>query len=287
MNIQDLKPDFGRIAFALGLNASVAPLFIDKYWHGISQGEIPYNLKDNESFMALLKEHSLQVYYNDLLFLAFQFLRKNRTQEKFMEQKERFSGLNKELLNSLKFLYDYDKSIKITIKHKTENLSTSVNNKQLIFIIRKALTEYFMMNDIAFKAGFSKEENIKDWGYYLGLVIAEKNLYSKKGRPRKHIFTGSYIDALQTYLQEFTEFKSEEVASISRSQASFIYKFLNLLGLIPDNLSWEEDNIRHILDRFREKKKQSQKLQKNAQGIKNEINAELEKQLKAKKINKK
>lgn len=287
MNIQDLKPDFERIAFALDLNASASHVFIDKYWHGISQGEIPYNLKDNESFMALLKEHSLQVYYNDLLFLAFQFLRRNNTSIKFEEQRERFSGLKKELLNSLKFLYDYDKSIKIVIKHKTENLSASVNNKQLIFIIRKALTEYFMMNDIAFKGGFSKEENIKDWGYYLGLVIAEKNLYSKKGRPKKHIFTGNYIDALQKYLQEFTELKAEEVTSISRSQASFIYKFLNLFGLIPDNLSWEEDNIRHILDRFREKKKLSQKLQKKVQGIKNEINAELEKQLKAKKINKK
>lgn len=287
MEIKDLKPDFERIAFALDLNASVAPVFIDKYWQGISKGEIPYNLKDNESFKAFLNEHSLQAFYNDLLFLAFQFLRKNKTSVKFKEQVERLSGRDKELLESLKFLYDNFKSLKIVIKHKTENLSTSINNKQLIFEVRKALTEYYMMNDIYFKLGFSKEEKILDWGIYLGMVIAEKNIYSRKGRPKKHIFTGSYIDALQTYLQGFTELKAEEGTSISRSQASFIYKFLNLLGLIPDNLSWEEDNIRHILDKFRIRKKQSQKLQKSVQGIKNEINAELKKQLKAKKINKK
>lgn len=287
MDIKDLKPDFERIAIALDLNASVAPFFIDKYWNGISKGEIPYNIKDNESFKAFLNENSLQAFYNDLLFLAFQFLRRNKTSEKLKEQKERLSGRDMELLESLKFLYDNFKSLKIVIKHKTENLNKSINNKQLIFEIRKALTEYYMMNDIYFKAGFSKEENIKDWGYYLGLVIAEKNIFSRKGRPKKHIFTGSYIDALQTYLQEFTELKAEEGTSISRSQASFIYKFLNQWGLIPENLSWEEDNIRHILDKFRAKKKQAQKLNNSLKGIKADINSELEKQLKAKKINKK
>ena len=143
------------------------------------------------------------------------------------------------------------------------------------------------MNDIYFKVGFSNAEKIQDWGNYLGMVIAEKNIFLRKGRPKKHIFTGNYIDALQRYLQRYTDLKAEEETSISRSQASFIYKYLNLWGLIPDNLNWEEDNIRHILDKFRARKKQSQKLGKSVRGIKDEINAELEKQLKAKNTNKK
>lgn len=287
MEIQDLKPDFERIAFALDLNASTAPFFIDKYWQGISKGEIPYNIKDNESFKVFLNEHSFQALYNDLLFLAFQFLRKNKTLVKLKEQSERLSGRDKELHESLKFLYDNFKSLKIVIKHKTENLSTSINNKQIIFEVRKALTEYYIMNDIYFKVGFSNAEKIQDWGNYLGMVIAEKNIFLRKGRPKKHIFTGNYIDALQRYLQRYTDLKAEEETSISRSQASFIYKYLNLWGLIPDNLNWEEDNIRHILDKFRARKKQSQKLGKSVRGIKDEINAELEKQLKAKNTNKK
>ena len=287
MDIKDLKPDYERIAFALDLDASFAPIFIDKYWQGISKGEIPYNVKDNESFKAFLNEHSFQALYNDLLFLAFRFLEKNKTSLKYKKHFERLSGRDKELLVSLKFLYDNFESLKIVLKHKTEIKSSTINDNQLIFVIRKALTEYYMMNDIYFKLGYIKAERIKDWGNYLGLVFAEKNIYSNQGRPKKHIHTGLYIDALQRYLQGYTELKAEEGTSISRSQASFISKYLNVLGLFPENLSWEEDNIRHILDKYRAKKKQAQKFNNRLRGIRAEINAEVEKQLKAKNINKK
>ena len=66
--------------------------------------------------------------------------------------------------------------------------------------------------------------------------------------------TGWPIDALQVYLQEFTEMKADEGIPISRIQASFIYKFLKIFNLIPDNYGWQEDNIRHILNKFRDKR---------------------------------
>jgi len=252
MEQNELKPDFQKVAFALDSKRSHSQFYKD--WKDIIQGKIHLEIKDNASFEALLKEYKLQACYDDLLFLACIFKRERRFSEMLSKYADHIPGKDIEILHVLRFLFTHKtEDIKITIKHRTQNNSVSINNKPLIEEIRKALLNYFIEYETDFEQELKKPQQVNDWITCIDSMINNtEKPFKQKGRKRKHAATGKYIDAFQRYLQEFTELKADEGIPISRKQASFIYKFLNIFELIPDNLSWEPDNIRHILKNFKE-----------------------------------
>lgn len=265
MEIKDLKPDFERIAPIYSIIAITGIPFpertnfflrsYEKEWQSILKGETSYENKDNINLRKLIEDFSLMDNYNDLLFLAFRFSK----QEKLGEDLKRFMklipGKKKELLQALEFIYVNELAeIKVVLKHRIKNLSIAINNQILLGIIREALLNEFIETDLYFQQGFVKPEDIPDWGKYFDFInIEEEAKPIKKGRKRKPS-QGGKIEILQMYLQLFTDLKADKENTISRKQASFIFKFLSELNLMPDNLSWQEDNIRHILNKFRELK---------------------------------
>jgi hypothetical protein len=265
MEINDLKPDFEKIISVfhsttiidddIPISESSKLLWksIGKDWERIIKGEIPYESKDNINLTNLIKENSLEPYYNDLLFFAFRFIERNKGVDDINKWMKSIKGEKKELLNALKFLYDNEIiDTKIVLKHKTRNLSITINNQLLINLIKESLLKEFIDTDSYFKQEFIKPEEVEDWGKYFSFLLLEEEAKQvKKGRKKKPGFTGSFIDTLQIYLQEYTELKADKEISISRKQASFIFKFLDVLDLIPDSLTWEEDNIRHMVNKFR------------------------------------
>ncbi len=255
METNDLKPDFERIIQIMNLPESIAKKYLSERWEGIIKGRIPYAEKDIQELKALLEEFNLESCYNDFLFLANENQRLNKGITELKETASKFHGKQDELLYALKFLFNNDtENIILDLKEKIHINKTSISNQILIQVIKKALLEYFIETDIYIEQGFSKIEEIEDWGRYFDFILLEKECYSvKKGRRSKHSLAGKTIDYLQKYLQEYSEIKAEKGTSISRRQASFIYKFLNIFEIIPDKLAWEEDNIRHILTKYREK----------------------------------
>ena len=265
MDINRLKPDFKKISFALGItnitdaSVSESPDFfirsLRKDWNAVVKGEIPYETKDNVNFKSLIAEFSLKPHYNDLLFLAFLFVKRTHGANQLREFIRSVPVRKKELLYALRFLYENElKDVRVILRRKTKNISTPVNNLLLVNVIRKALLEEFIENDIDFQQGFMNPETVKDWGEYFNLVIIEEEAKEENKGSKKKPAHGSYIDILQSYLQEYTEMKADKEFLVSHEQASFMFKFLSTLGLITDKQAWEEDNIRQILTNYRELK---------------------------------
>lgn len=170
-----------------------------------------------------------------------------------------YAGHGSELLQALKFLFDNELTdIRIEFKHKKKNLSVSINNVARIYSIRKVLIDLYIEDDIYFKQGWAEPDNIRYWGKYIDFIINKDSVHEpKKGRKTKHHSTGLLISFLQRYLQEYTEIKAEEGIVLSRSQATFISKFLKLLNFLKDDYAWEEDNMRHILVKFLSRSKEN------------------------------
>lgn len=288
MEIKELKPNFERIIHILNIPEShLKKSHPSKIWESITNGVTYYDINHVNDLKSLLEEFNIEAFYSDITFFALSHVRREKELSGIKEWHNLVKGKDEDLLYTLKFLYDNDiQNVKIDLKNKKYNQSTSINNHELIQVIKKALLDYFIETDYYFEQGFSRPEEIKDWGEYINFIILEKECYSaKKGRKSKYPLAGRLIDSLQKYLQEYTEIKAEEGTTISRRQASFIYNLLNIFDLIHDKLAFEEDNIRHILTKYREK--QSKKKATNVEKAMNEY-SEYSESMKAKikKINK-
>jgi len=265
MDIKDLKPDFERIASIYSFVAITGIPFpertnfflrsYEKEWQSILKGETSYEIKDNINLKKLIEDFSLMDNYNDFLFLAFRFSKQEKLGEGLKRYMKLLTGKKKELLHALDLFYMNElDEIKIVLKHRIKNLSISINNQILLEKIREALLDEYIKTDSYFTQGIVKPEEINDWGKYIHIQVLEnETIPSKKGRKRMPS-QGSKIEILQMYIQLFTDFKASNENTISRKQASFIFKFLSELKMMPDNLTWQEDNIRHYLTKFRELK---------------------------------
>lgn len=258
MNLEDLKPDFEKIKVAMQIPESHSKFLYDQ-WDGIISGKYSYDIKNNIKLITLLKENNLESFHYDFLFLAFRCRWIKASWDELKISHSKISGQHEEFNQVLEFLSRYDLTdIKIDVKHRAENLSASIRHRTTIGIIFDALVEYFLKHDSFIEQGFLQPEEIQDLGKYLKFVIEEEKVENKHikklGRKRKHGSTAIMINFLQNYLQNYTFLKAVEGISISRGQSTFIYKFLSILDIIPDNLTWEEDNIRHILTKHRANK---------------------------------
>jgi hypothetical protein len=257
MALKELKPDFERVglaynAFVVNLTDLDITYFVKVQWKKRIKGEVPYDIKDNSNINLLLKKYSLESHYKEFIFLASIFIADSQINMRdFIEYNNLRPGKYKELRNANKFFQDNRlRDIKIVIKNKTKNLSTAIDNILLIDLLRDAISKEYEKDIVYIEPLKMKEEEDQ------GVVYMDKELAEvKKGRKRNPNSLGRNIAALQIYLQEFTELKAEEGILISRSQASFIYEFLDLIGIISKDLAWKEDNIRHIYLKYKERLK--------------------------------
>jgi len=134
--------------------------------------------------------------------------------------------------------------------------------RNIIDLYKDTLFETFKRMEYNISEGYINPKEILNWKGYMEYVIADhKKLIKKKsGRPSKNYDVSKMIDTLQRYLQRFTFLKTEKNIELSRKQASFIYKFLEIIGMFPNELSWETDNIRHILNKYRKMEVQKKEL---------------------------
>ncbi|MBN1234087.1 MAG: hypothetical protein JXA60_12090 [Candidatus Coatesbacteria bacterium] len=256
MNLQ--IPDFDKIYSACSVNIVNATdpeahkVFLEYYntmWDELIKSEIPNEI--DTKFRLLIEEYSLEKHYSNLFFLAFTFIKDFTSFRGWQGYTLLFPERNRELLYALKFYFDNNlKDIKVVIKHKIKNQSTTINNLLLIQVIKDALLSELKEKNLYDAYGRSKEpkHEITDWIKYINTIIAEKKVSGlQKGRKKRHDTPRAEIDVLQVYLQEFTNLKAEPGKPISRKQASFIYKLLDQFGFFPEDYSWKEDSIRHML----------------------------------------
>ncbi len=211
---------------------------------------------------VLSEEYNLQSHQNNFLSHAIYCINRMIETNKLLNSNKLFHGKSEELDSALLFLYGYkDAEMKIEFKHTKENISTPIKNPILIEVVRKALRKYFEENDIFVEQGFVKPKDILNFKNYVEFVAKERKdetsrnpKINRKGRKYKYAGIADMIDGLQIFLQNYTNLKAEENIIISRQQASFIYNFLVIIEIIPDNLAWKEDNIRHVLAKYKKRK---------------------------------
>jgi hypothetical protein len=260
MDINDLKPDFKKIAFALNVKDSTLQKIKAKMLGEENDEEFSENTDSKIKLESLLEEYHLQVHYNDFLFLILYFHFSQRFSSKHFEDYSQRKIQKWELVESLHFLSSFDISdLNIELKHQKLKLAVPIKDVGTIKLFQKFLLKYY----IKLQEGTNKEQNNIDFKYWeskINLAIDEIILFpkAKKGRRDIHHYTGEYIEILQRYLQEYTDLKADRGKIISRKQSLFIYKFLNFYELIREGLSYEQDNIRHILKKHFEQSDDNQ-----------------------------
>jgi hypothetical protein len=162
MNVNELKPDFERIAYIFNyLESEKKYLYSD--WEAIVKNELEYNL-DYIKLSNLLKENKLDAYLNDLLFLAFRFKRMYKTWNPFQEDLKSIGKAHDEMLQALKFIINHPE---MKIEFKYRHFSTLIQENKLISIIKKSLFDYFIENDLYFELEYLKPEEIANWEKFI------------------------------------------------------------------------------------------------------------------------
>ena len=249
MNEISGKPNFKRIAFAM---QNKDPEARKVSWANMPRETLPE--LDNKKLEELLEEYNLIEYLPDFIYMAEHFLDDYSVVKSAYNRGLETGRKKNELLHALKLMYDNPlNKIKINIKkNKGKIYSTTIQNEELLNIIRNALLLNCINADWNFRKGCINPGEIEDWGKYINIIFEmECHTIKRKGRRIKHLGIGYMITTIQRYLQEYTCVIAEQETSISRTQASFIYKFLLSLNLLQDDLAWREDNIRHILNKYR------------------------------------
>lgn len=274
----ELKPDYLKIATALRLDTesvtriipspvskslnktitySYHEIHLDSMWENLIKSKSPYDGENKIRLEVFLRKYQLSSSLNDFLFLAgyHTFMKKNADSININEPLR--LGRRIEILSALKFLYNNESiKLKIDIKHKSENLGTTILDPIFIDAIKKTLLDFYIKFDSSVKTDIRDIENFQDWNEYFDYVIENDQPEDiKVGRKPKHLITGQIIDSLQIYLQNYTNIIAEAGVPIARSQSTFIYEFLLLFDLIPDPVSWSHDNVRLILKKFRSENK--------------------------------
>ena len=273
MDYSNLKPDYQRIAFALRIDSNPKTIsipspistslnkniifkrhttFINSIWEILTNNEIPYDGENKKELEFILSEFNLTIHLNDLLFLLSYFKYCKHRNDSINENEHLRLATRSELLATLKYLYDNTpRKLKIEILNKTEKSGTTLLNPLFIDVIKKSLLDFLIQNVPSVKQDIVDIENFDQWPEYIDFMIIQENPVIKKGRKPKHTYTVKIIDALQIYLQEYTVIKAEMNTPISNRQSSFIYRFLTDFNLIQDSVTYEEDNVRLNLKKYR------------------------------------
>ena len=258
------KPNFERIAetviseWASGnskAHDSVINSWIEKLqkeWESIEKGKISY--PDNQLLEDLLNEYHLEAYLPDFKFMGYLFSHWAEAMKilNSIPTKNRFTKLTFELIQALHFLME-NNQVEIQIKSKKLKGGISIQDSDLIQIIQQSLFEFYKEHKFIDSPGNNQEE-ISDWGEHIEKAFNEiKAKISKKGRKKGNFQIKRITFYLWKYLQDNTEIKAEEGAESSREQSRFIFRFLEIYGIIDNpDFSRKEDNISYYLKAYKE-----------------------------------
>jgi hypothetical protein len=236
---EEWNPDINEIAFTSKM---------------ISEGRISYPV--NPSIEDLIKKYKLEAMLPDFSLMGLYFAKWKDFDQDVNKIAVKRKGLNIELLQTLKLLYDYKNGLSFNIIRK-QKVHASIQNSILIEAISQSLFEFFKEHDFNLSTGNPWPKDIQDWGEYFDSRINEQKIQtSKKGRKRGNYSVKKIIFYLWKYLQEYTEFKAEAGAGYSQEQARFIFCFLEISGLIenPKLITNQEDFIGYHLKDYRKLK---------------------------------
>jgi len=258
------KPNFERFAYlilpdwASAVPKSAPSIFeswINNYqneWENIEKGKISY--PENPLLEELLQEYHMEAFLPDFRYLGFTFLKWKNAENNFFSRKKELKGFHFELIQALHFLKQ-NNQVEIKIQSKVANGGITIQNPELINIIRQGIFDYFKENDLMLFVGKPYPENIADFGEYIEQRFQEEKANtSQKGRKRGSYQIKRIIFHLWKYLQEYTEIKAEAGAEYSREQARFIFRFLEIHGMIenPDLIARKEDVISYYLKTYKQ-----------------------------------
>ena len=209
---------------------------------------------DNPCLIDLIKEYNLEAFLPDIIFITSIFISTEKKRaEKRLGDKE-FYAQEFELISALRLLYSYT-SLNIQIKSITKIDSFSINNPEIIELIKESLLNLYIKKHPCFKKRLDKDLYLEFKTLEMNYVL-NKSMFSryrsKRGRPQKQE-TGELIHRLQLYLQGHTNLKANEGNIISRKQSEFIFALFKLLNLYKDSddIEYGADNIYHLLVKFR------------------------------------
>lgn len=272
----ELKPDYIRIATALridiepitrvipspvssSLNKSITfsrgESHLDAYWKILTNNKTSFVDECKEKLEKFLDEYRLSSSLNDFLFLAFYFTSRKSDAVVKRATEPLTLETRSQLISSLKMFFNNQLETFNIIIQKPRDASEKIILDPIFFDgIKNSLLSFFIEHVPRVKNEIHDLENFEDWSDYLEYVIDDEKIEKHKGRKPKHGFTITIIDALQLYLQEYTEIKTEMASVISNSQSSLIFKFLTLFKLIDSDPSYKEDTLRLLLKEYRAKK---------------------------------
>jgi hypothetical protein len=185
----------------------------------LTENDIPLNLLPDFKFMGI--QFKLQKEYIAEMNQALLFVQSNYL----------------ELFKALMFFQNKNEEIKIRINSAKNKKGITIQNSDLIGIVKEALIQYS-------KQKIGESLNQKDIPIHLKQF---EGFIKKSGRgDRKHSSFGISILILKLYIQKYTEMKNKS----ERMQHAFIFRFLKLWGLIEIPDSWKEDNIRISLHKY-------------------------------------
>ena len=117
--------------------------YLFQKWEAIENGKISYEVKDNIELKEIIKEHQLEEFQNDILFLAFCFFEDIsiilKREEKAIERKK---GLEhridfSELISPLEFFLNFNSNeIMIEIKHRKIKKTIKIYDKNITHVSR-------------------------------------------------------------------------------------------------------------------------------------------------------
>lgn len=264
------KPNLERIAELLvpewasdkdGIPDSVIDSWnekLQKEWEKIEKGKISY--PDNPFLEGLLKEYHLESMLPDFRFLGYWLPVWNEAGKVFQQLPNRIVSFAFELIQALHYMQE-NNQVEIKINSLQEKGGITIQSPDLIGIIQEKLFEYFKEHHFLHPSGHNPE-NISDWGEHIKEAFkVVKTKVSKRGRKQGNFQVKRISFTVWKYLQEFTEIKAEAGAGYSREQARFIFRFLEIHGMIenPDLIARKEDVISYYLKTYKQSRIRNQK----------------------------
>ncbi len=263
------KPNLERIAEALSIDweeldniplDSAKSWIIQKELEKVEKGKISY--PDNPILEELLKEYHLESMLPDFRYLGYYFSYWYKISELFNPNQltSRINIFAFEILQALHYLQE-NNQVEIRINSLQEKGGITIQSPDLIGIIQEKLFEYFKEHHFLHPSGYNPE-NISDWGEHIKEAFkVVKTKVSKRGRKQGNFQVKRISFTVWKYLQNYTEIKAEAGAGYSREQVRFIFRFLEIHGMIenPDLITRKEDVISYYLKTYNQSRIRNQK----------------------------
>ncbi len=272
---------FKSIPFAYGSSIEDVMSFWDDLKNKMKQQEM--NNKYTSIEKNVIKHYALEEHKTNIMFFinffCFQYF--DEKNDMIKENKKILVTQKKilyELITSLKWLCANNKNPLLTFNSNDKSDGTAkISSPPLFSKIKNKLLEEFAIIDWfffdenktqneklkKFKKKHEEEEyqnqyfktlTIEEWEEYFLSVFDEYLEISKKNQERYHSEIKFFMDIMQIYLEEFTDYVTADETKMSNEQAKIIGQILIKLDIFGDfkDLS---NHVKHTLKNFREKKK--------------------------------